>query len=563
MRLQVGMCCAVLLASSCGRETPDESTNLPEEISVDQREDQARTSGARPLLVVLMSRPGTSLAHDATWYRDKKLAYVQDYFLKLSRRQFTFNVVSVVSVVDDTSVDAAAGVVSGDSDTTKTRKRARYLAGKQGFNFAAYDGNGDGKVTTSELTILSIDNYSEGSAQTGTPACTQVNGTSVCSAVSLVGHRSRMMNYAHELSHTLTPTSRDLYGASCLSQGATLMSCTGGSDENDNSAAFLDPWHRAQYDWTGSSFTSGNTTGGWIDLYGVGHGSGKYETLTIVSPGGSDAVTFELRSGYTYSSEDNKAVGLFAWYQIGYTRSPYNIASLTVANGRDPSLFTVGPASSCVLDPNSSQSRGKVTDLNAGEYSIAWWDGGGATSVYIDRGYDSQSGYGYYRIAWDQDSNARRLCGSSSSAASAAAYELRVTHSGKCLDVDVSSNPTSNGRNVQQWSCYAPDQQNQNWRLIRVGPDDFEIRAVHSDMCLDADDNRISQNGANVQQWSCNSADQQRWQLVANGSSYWIRNKKAGKCLDVSNAGKDDGVNVQLWDCVNVPQQLWKPVLMP
>jgi hypothetical protein len=85
-------------------------------------------------------------------------------------------------------------------------------------------------------------------------------------------------------------------------------------------------------------------------------------------------------------------------------------------------------------------------------------------------------------------------------------YEVRVNHSGKCLDVDNAS--TDDGANVKQWTCAGVPQQ--HWQLVLVGPNLFELRARHSGKCLDVD-SASTDDGANVKQWTCAGVPQQRW----------------------------------------------------
>jgi hypothetical protein len=135
--------------------------------------------------------------------------------------------------------------------------------------------------------------------------------------------------------------------------------------------------------------------------------------------------------------------------------------------------------------------------------------------------------------------------------------ELLAEHSGKCLDVSNAS--TDNGGNVQQWSCAGVPQQ--HWVIHYVGSWNgrmwHEVRVEHSGKCLDVS-GASKENGANVQQWDCVNAPQQHWTLNFVGSNLFeLLNENSGKCLDVDNAWTGDGVNVKQWDCAGVPQQHW------
>ncbi|WP_062997186.1 hypothetical protein [Nocardia jinanensis] len=412
---------------------------------------RAQEQGQRPLLLILL-RPTTnsliapfgSLAHDRAWYEDRIFGTtgvtgsrnVVDYYSALSRGRFTFKKAATVEVfdarspsllqkvgVDNDGIDdnGKASTADDDSPTTVTRKVTRYLAAEAGFDYSDYDSNGDGTVTTDELTILSIDSLSDGSGQSeqgGDPrglGCLPLSGVNVCSGVSLAGQMSDLMNYAHELSHLLTPGSIDLYGFNaCHSKKLTLLSCTRedppgtglplvSPDEVDG--YFMDPWHRAKYGWAGPDRTVALTGTGSEVLVPVNVAApgifGTFETLTLTGPN-NEAVTFEARVRSASPYEDGlSAEGVLAWYRsINSYSNPAIIPSLLNSRKEDRAHFTLAPVS-CILDPDNQASRGVETALGAGTYRLNW--SGGTDSGFL---IQVTPIFPLYRISWSPSSNA-------------------------------------------------------------------------------------------------------------------------------------------------------------
>lgn len=81
-------------------------------------------------------------------------------------------------------------------------------------------------------------------------------------------------------------------------------------------------------------------------------------------------------------------------------------------------------------------------------------------------------------------------------------------HSGKCLDVSGVS--TADGANLDQWTCFAANQnQHFQWQAIS-GTSYFRIVARHSSRCLDVRDHSLA-DGARIQQWICGTGLNQQW----------------------------------------------------
>ncbi|MEU8085896.1 RICIN domain-containing protein [Micromonospora sp. NPDC049101] len=92
------------------------------------------------------------------------------------------------------------------------------------------------------------------------------------------------------------------------------------------------------------------------------------------------------------------------------------------------------------------------------------------------------------------------------------AFQLRDAASRRCLSVRDAS--TGNGAGLGLESCrWRP---NQTWHLQRRADDKWELRAGHSDKCLDAANSALTAPapGAFVQQWECIGGQNQAWSLT-------------------------------------------------
>lgn len=122
-----------------------------------------------------------------------------------------------------------------------------------GFDFARYDANGDGRVTSNELVLLGITNHDSGGGAVRTPTggCYRRDGMNVEVCLQQgylsVGRRFPLYTVAHELGHTLGAP--DIYFPGDFSraqpggpsQGLSLMA-QGGS-------LVFDPWHKIALGW--------------------------------------------------------------------------------------------------------------------------------------------------------------------------------------------------------------------------------------------------------------------------------------------------------------------------
>lgn len=128
-------------------------------------------------------------------------------------------------------------------------------------------------------------------------------------------------------------------------------------------------------------------------------------------------------------------------------------------------------------------------------------------------------------------------------------WNLVLTRHGKC--VDLTSGNTSNGTNIQQWSCQ--NNPNMMFRLVEAGGGYYQIKHASSGKCLDVSGYGTS-NGSNIHLWSCHGGDNQLFSMASNTSTaditdFTIRGKQSGKCLDLSSGNSSNGTNIQIWSC--------------
>ncbi|MGW6970360.1 RICIN domain-containing protein [Streptomyces sp. NPDC054952] len=141
------------------------------------------------------------------------------------------------------------------------------------------------------------------------------------------------------------------------------------------------------------------------------------------------------------------------------------------------------------------------------------------------------------------------------------AVQLKVEHSGQCLTIPTVS--MRNGAKAIQSAC-ADGADNQRFDLVPTGAGTFELRAVHSGKCLEAENSGTSA-GTLVQQWWCVEAPQQRWSLAMVDIAkelYELRPAhtppNVNRCLDIAASGKEDGASAQLSACNGKASQKWR-----
>lgn len=125
-------------------------------------------------------------------------------------------------------------------------------------------------------------------------------------------------------------------------------------------------------------------------------------------------------------------------------------------------------------------------------------------------------------------------------------YELRFPHlANKCMDVNAGG--TSDGTNIQLWSCNGTAAQ--RFKAMALDETHFQLVDINSGRCVDVTGSGTS-DGTNVQLWACNGSDAQAFRTEpSSDGSYAFPNKGNGRCLDVNAGSSSDGANIQVWAC--------------
>ncbi len=133
-------------------------------------------------------------------------------------------------------------------------------------------------------------------------------------------------------------------------------------------------------------------------------------------------------------------------------------------------------------------------------------------------------------------------------------YTVKAVHSGKCLDVPNSS--TSNGTQLQQWSCNGSAAQ--QFDFLYVGDGQYEIINANSGKCLDLYYG-YTYNGTNIEQYTCNQGNNQRWLVngLGNGQFHIQTILGSNKHLDIENISVADGAKTHLWEYNGKDNQKW------
>ncbi len=234
------------------------------------------------------------------------------------------------------------------------------IADQYGFDFAAYDRNGDGLIRRDELIVLKVDNISDsGGAARDAPCATTDDRTPdgsrfivVCDAAG-VGFASRMLNPAHEIGHLLGAV--DLYGMGCWSDQATLMSCTGSvaTPRDLYTGVNFDPWHRMAFGWATPSFVT--TAGGGFTISRTAEGLNRPTILYDPARGLSEYYIVEYRSASDGGVDSGYARGIagIVWWYVKTNEDGYPEAQLRrIGTGPDNVLDTVAAFDDVVLDAN-------------------------------------------------------------------------------------------------------------------------------------------------------------------------------------------------------------------
>jgi M6 family metalloprotease-like protein len=246
---------------------------------------------------------------------------VHDFFDEESRGNFVFSDAGVFGPVDYT------GWMFRDDG--QHHQDAVWLLEAAGFDFAAYDSNGDGWITDDELELLAMDNgqTNGGANRPAIGGCDTLRNSSlhVCSQIVFIGEQPDFETLCHELSHSIG--THDLYGdnwnlGECDSWGLTVMSCTEPAPPDFMDTLYHDPWHRSKLGWytpttpdvtrpEGGSVLLGDET--FLDPQGQHTAPAR---LSNPEPTGFAAVEyylFEFRAQHGHDASENSA-GIVAWH---------------------------------------------------------------------------------------------------------------------------------------------------------------------------------------------------------------------------------------------------------
>ncbi|MGW0809015.1 RICIN domain-containing protein [Nonomuraea sp. NPDC002799] len=134
-------------------------------------------------------------------------------------------------------------------------------------------------------------------------------------------------------------------------------------------------------------------------------------------------------------------------------------------------------------------------------------------------------------------------------------YQLKVTTSGKCLDVVAGSK--DNGAQVQQWSCSGSAWQ--QFTVVSAGSGAYTLRNVNSGRCLDVPDGAAT-SGLRLHQWGCGDGLKvnQSWRFVASGSgTYQVVSVASGLCVSDEGASTANGAAVIQETCTANSNKQW------
>jgi hypothetical protein len=149
-------------------------------------------------------------------------------------------------------------------------------------------------------------------------------------------------------------------------------------------------------------------------------------------------------------------------------------------------------------------------------------------------------------------------------------YSIISENSGKCMSL----NPTGgyyDGDPAEQWDCSQYHMGLQaSWQFVPSGQSNtYHVISIHSGKCLEV---KLSSGGKNngdiVQQSKCTWGDNQKWIVITGQTSTTITSLYSGKCVEVklgSTGGLKDGDIIDQWDCTGAKNQIWmlQPITAP
>ncbi|HUG11103.1 MAG TPA: hypothetical protein VMM36_08825, partial [Opitutaceae bacterium] len=307
--------------------------------------------GVRPAVIILLDLANSgTFSHPSSYYGEyvfnpsntttAGVRSANGFLLANSHGRFSIAPagVGIVGPVQLSDSDRMAAL----GDDVKKAGLAINAAALAGFNFAPFDSDGNGRVTTDELLILIFDNSStedSGAARAANPTGlnpdTTFNAfTPPGSSVSMLVHTvilTQNVSFAtlcHELIHLLG--AKDLYGIwgqkTCYGGKYTVMSCTilepADLATQEFNTFHLDAWHKMQLGWveprireisasvveTITAAQSPTATDAPVILYDPAHGTDEFFLL--------EYRTNQINTGSLGYEDDLPSNGLCIWHVV-------------------------------------------------------------------------------------------------------------------------------------------------------------------------------------------------------------------------------------------------------
>jgi glucosylceramidase len=129
-------------------------------------------------------------------------------------------------------------------------------------------------------------------------------------------------------------------------------------------------------------------------------------------------------------------------------------------------------------------------------------------------------------------------------------YEVVNTNSGLCADA--AGWGTADGTAVQQWTCGAGGQANQEWQFHATSNGYYQVvnRNAPTESWDVTGGQGATADGTPIQLWTAGGATNQQWLPTQVGSGYTFTARNSGtECLDVTNRGTTNGTRLQQWTC--------------
>lgn len=139
-------------------------------------------------------------------------------------------------------------------------------------------------------------------------------------------------------------------------------------------------------------------------------------------------------------------------------------------------------------------------------------------------------------------------------------------HSGKCLSLKIAGG-YYDGDPIEQWNCSHTHMYLQKeWLFVPLpgGVSNYQVKSIHSGKCLEVKLSSTSgkNNGDIIQQSKCTGANNQAWNIVTTSAGTTFKSLYSGKCLQVrlgSTNGLKDGDIIEQWTCTGgTKKQIWK-----